>query len=339
MKKHILFIQPTIYDSPGKLHGKPYRLNFVALTFPVLAALTPPGWKIDICLETIEDVPWDTEADLIAISGMGHGMVRGIEIAQEFKKKGKTIIWGGYMPSLLPEETLKYGDSVVIGDAEGVWEELLKDFESGNLKKTYEKKLETLSYPLPRYDLIINKRIGGFLPVQAGRGCPHVCTFCSIYCRYKGRYIPRAIDEVIRDIKEVKRLGFKRFLLLDDNIASNHAYLRQLCAAIKPLKMLWMSQVDLTVAEDEILLQAMAESGCIGLGFGLETISSETLDRYNKSWLKPETYMELLKRVESAGIEPAVEMIIGAPEDTVESLRETAEFINNSHIFVVKYLY
>lgn len=105
--------------------------------------------------------------------------------------------------------------AIVVGDAELVWTELINDYENGNLKKIYEKNLDSgfFSTPVPRFDLIINKKIGDFLPVQAGRGCPNTCSFCSVSCLYKGHY--------------VKELGFKKFLLLDDNIFSDRDYLHQ----------------------------------------------------------------------------------------------------------------
>ena len=130
MNKKILFIQPTPYDYKGNLIKK-NKLYFVGLALPVLAALTPEDWQCEICLETIEDVDFDTDADVIAISSMGHAVMRTIEIAKEFKKRGKVVILGGYMVSLMPEEGKKYCDAVVIGDGEGVWRSVLEDIEKG----------------------------------------------------------------------------------------------------------------------------------------------------------------------------------------------------------------
>ena len=181
-KKHkILLIQPTPYDQHGNLVKK-NRLYFVGLALPLLAALTPKEFDVEICYETIEDVPFDTDADLIGISSMGHAVMRTIDIAEKFRSLGKTVILGGYMVSLMPEEAQKYADSVMIGDAEETWEEMLNDYKKGKLKKVYYKKLKELKTPLPRYEMLLDKKIGNFLPVQAGRGCPKTCSFCSVYC-------------------------------------------------------------------------------------------------------------------------------------------------------------
>lgn len=101
MKKKILFIQPTPYDPQKKLIKKK-KLYFVGLALPLLAALTPDEWEVDICLETIEEIPFSTDAEVIAISSMGHAVIRTIDLARAFKEKGKTVLLGGYMVSLMP---------------------------------------------------------------------------------------------------------------------------------------------------------------------------------------------------------------------------------------------
>ena len=154
-------------------------------------------------------------------------------LAKEFKKRGKTVVMGGYMASLMPDEAKKYCDSVIIGDGELAFPQMIKDYKAGELKQFYNMPIQALTYPLPRYELLANKKIGDFLPVQAGRGCPNTCSFCSVYCLYKQKYLKRDIDEVIRDIKRIKELGYKKFLLLDDNIFSDIPYLIKLCNEIK----------------------------------------------------------------------------------------------------------
>lgn len=334
--RKILFVQPTIYDDFGK-PVKKSRLYFIGLAYPVLASLLPEGWEAEICLETIEDVPFDTDAELIGMGGMGHAAKRSRDLAEEFRKRGKTVIMGGPMASLAPEEVGKFADSVVIGDAETIWPQVIADYEAGNLKPIYNEKPTTFTRPLPRYDLVLKKRIGDFLPVQAGRGCPNVCSFCSIYCLYRGTYQRREIEEVIRDIRHVKSLGFKKFLLIDDNIISDPLYLKALAIEIKKLKMQWMSQCAIRIAHDPELLRIVAESGCTTLSFGLESITPKSLDCISKSWCKPEEYSSIIRKVTEAGIEVASEMIVGIDADTKESLRATVDFVLNTPIIAPKF--
>ena len=336
MNKKILFIQPTIYDDEGKLLKK-NKLYFVGLAHPLLSALLPEGWTSEICLEVIEEIPWDTDCDVIGIGGVGHAARRAKDIAAEFKKRGKIVFMGGPMVSLIPEVAKEYCDSVMIGDSEETIGQLCKDIENGCLQPFYEKPLTKLSFPLPRYDLVIGKKIGYFLPVQAGRGCPNLCKFCTISCLFKGKYLRREIEEVIRDIKYIKFLGFKEFLLVDDNIVSDREYMLELCRQIKPLKMRWMSQCAIQIADDEELLKATAESGCYVLSFGLETIVKDGMKEINKTWADPADYLRVIKKVNDAGIEVASEMIIGLDTDTVQSLNDTVEFVKNSNIIAPKF--
>ncbi|MCI5130028.1 MAG: radical SAM protein, partial [Candidatus Electrothrix sp. EH2] len=287
--------------------------------------------------ETIEDIPCDTDADIIALSGMGHSIIRSIDVAKEFRARGKTVVMGGYMVSLMPEEAGKYCDAVVIGDAESVWARLLQDYRKGNLQPRYEQHLKELDPPLPRYDLLLDKNIGDFLPVQAGRGCPKSCSFCSVHCLYRNRYYQRPVEAVMRDIEYVRELGFDKFLLLDDNILAGPAYLLRLCEEIKPLRMTWYSQCSIDIARHPELLRAVAESGCRVLSFGLESISPESLATLDKSWADPKQYPAMIRAVQDAGIDVSTEMVVGADGDTKESIARTANFIRDNKIVVPRF--
>ena len=124
--KKILLIQPTPYDQYGNLVKK-RRLYFVGLAMPLLAALTPKGYEVEICYETIEDVPFDTDADLVGISSMGHAVMRTIDIANKFRELGKTVVLGGYMVSLMPEEAKKYADVVMIDEFQFIQSQTMFD--------------------------------------------------------------------------------------------------------------------------------------------------------------------------------------------------------------------
>lgn len=336
--KKILLIQPSPYDQNHKPIKK-NRLYFVGLALPLLAAMTPKHYEVEIILEILEDIPWDTDADIVGISTMGHGVIRSIDIAKRFKEKGKTVILGGYMASIMEEEATKYCDAVVVGDAELVWEELLKDYEQGKLRQIYEKNLRggILTTPVPRFDLILNKKLGDFLPVQAGRGCPNTCSFCSVACLYEGHYIKKSLDEVVRDIKQVKALGYNKFLLLDDNIFSDRIYLKDLLAEIKALNMEWMSQCDIRIGKEDQLLKDLRDSGCTTLSFGLESISRESLIGMNKAWAFPDEYPKLIKNIQDHGIDVSTEMVVGGDGDTLDSIKATKHFIEKNKISVPRF--
>ena len=336
--KKLLLIQPSPYEKEGKVIKKK-KLYFTGLALPLLAALTPDDWETELIYEVIEDVPFDTDADLIGVSTMGHGVIRSIDIAKEYRRRGKTVILGGYMASIMPEEAVKYCDSLIIGDAELVWQQMLSDFENGNLKKTYEKPLEGNWYstPSPRFDLLEGKNLGDFLPVQAGRGCPNSCSFCSVSCLYRGRYVKRPLPEVIRDIEQIKSLGYKKILLLDDNIFSDKKYLDSLLDTLIKLDISWMSQCEITIGKDDELLEKLQRSGCTTLSFGLESISRESLISMDKGWAVPAEYDSLIQNIRNHGIDVSTEMVVGGEGDTLESIRMTKDFIERNKISVPRF--
>ncbi|MFH1464789.1 MAG: radical SAM protein [Pseudomonadota bacterium] len=338
----VLFIQPTQYGPDGKL-CKQSRIHLPGLVFPLLAALTPSHWDIRVRVEVVDDIDPDAEVargvDLVAIGAMGYAIFRGAELGDAFRARGVKVVFGGIMASMVPEKVLEHCDSVVIGDAETAWPHLLRDLEAtGEIARIYDEPVQSLAgLPPPRYDLLTEKPLGNMLPVQAGRGCPHLCSFCSIACVYRGRYMARPVDEVLRDIQQVKRLGFRRFYLLDDNIVANPRFLEELCERIAPLKMTWASQCSLNLARNPALLKKVADSGCDLLSLGLESISQEGLDGMGKPWVKAAEHEALLQRLRDAGIMPSSEMIVGLDSDTPESIRETLAFVERAAIAIPRF--
>jgi radical SAM superfamily enzyme YgiQ (UPF0313 family) len=334
----ILFIQPTQYADGGSL-CKQKRIYLPGLVFPLLAAMTPRQWEVEVRLEVVDDIDFDSDADIVGIGTMGHATLRGIHIAREFRKRGKTVVMGGYMASLIPSYLRNEVDSVVVGDAEISYPLLLRDFElTGRVKPVYDHPVDSLAgLPVPRYEFLLEKKIGGMLPVQAGRGCPHSCTFCSIACIYRGRYLPRPVNEVVRDIEAVRSLGVKRFYLIDDNLVSNPQYLEALCESIIPLKMTWATQCSLELARHPALLKKVRRAGAVMMSFGVESLSQEGLDRLNKKWLRADRHAESIRALGDAGIMVSSEMMVGTDGDTEESIRATLDFVEELRIPVPRF--
>lgn len=336
-RRKVLLIQASQYTREGRL-CRQRRLHLPGLLFPHLAALTPPDWDVETAIEIIEDVPFDTGADLVAIAAMGHSVFRALEIAREFRRRGKTVVIGGFMASLAPWVVEGEVDAIVFGDAERSWPRLLTDFAAGRLAREYRLEVPDLDgLPVPRYEILTGKRIGFMLPVQAGRGCPHRCSFCSIAGLYQGAYKRRRVDEVVRDIRRIRELGYRGFYLVDDNLIGDRAYLEELLAAVAPLRMRWASQCSLELARQPDLLRRVAASGCRILSFGLESLSQPGLDRLRKHWVRAADHEELLARVNRAGIMASAEFMLGLDGDTPDSLRELEEFVMRTRIAIPRF--
>ncbi|MCK5573316.1 MAG: B12-binding domain-containing radical SAM protein [Bacteroidetes bacterium] len=334
----ILFIQPTQYGTDGTL-CKQNRIYLPGLVFPLLAAMTPSHWEVEVKIEVVDDIDFDADVDLVGIGTMGYATLRGLHIAREFRARGKTVVMGGYMASLMVDYVRSHVDAVVVGDAEISYPRLLEDFErTGRLKPVYDDPVTSLEgLPVPRYELLLEKKIGGMLPVQAGRGCPHSCSFCSIACIYKGLYMTRPVEEVLRDIEAIRGLGVRRFYLIDDNIISNPRYLEELCEAIEPLKMPWATQCSLELARYPDLLERVRRAGAEMMSFGVESITQDGLDRLNKKWLRVDRHEESIQKISDAGIMVSSEMMIGTDSDTEESIRATYDFVNRLRIPVPRF--
>lgn len=334
----ILFIQPTQAGPDGRL-CKQKRIYLPGLVFPLLAAMTPSNWKVEVKIEVVDDIDFDTDADIVGMGSMGYATLHGLSLADEFRKRGKIVVMGGYMASLMPSLVRQHVDSVVMGDAEASYPQLIDDYErTGRLKTVYDNPVSSLAgLPVPRYELLLEKKIGGMLPVQAGRGCPHTCSFCSIACIYKGRYLTRPVDEVLRDIRAIRAHGLKKFYLIDDNIVSNRRYLEELCEAIEPLKMTWATQCSLELARYPQLLERVRRAGATMMSFGVESITQEGLDKLGKKWLRVDGHEKALRTISEAGIMVSSEMMLGLDGETEESIHATADFIDAMRIPVPRF--
>jgi radical SAM superfamily enzyme YgiQ (UPF0313 family) len=304
---------------------------------PMLAAVTPPDVDLRIVYETVEDIPWDEHWDLVGLTGMGSGIVRGWQIADRFREKGTTVVMGGIAASLAkPEWTLEHADSLIIGEAEEIWPGVLSDAAAGHLKPIYRMTtpppIETL--PLPRYDLMNRWKHGLWRPVQATRGCPFPCTFCSVTSFFKQGYRKRPVDQVLRDVRAAKRHGTRYIAFIDDNIAVDWKYCQELWEALIPERIIWMSQSSLHIAEEPDMLDLAYRSGCRLLSFGIESTSMKSLDTIEKQFNRPESYKSLVNRIRKHGIDVSTEMIIGLDGDDASVFQNTYDFLMDNAISV-----
>ncbi len=337
--RKVLLIASTITRKETGEAVKQPMLHVPGLALPLLAALTPDDWDVELCYETIDRVDYDTDADLVAVTAMGYALWHAFEVMDEFRRRGKTVIVGGPMASLVPEEAARHADAVCIGEAETVWERILRDFEAGRLEPIYRsdmgRPLDGL--PVPRYDLVAAKRVGDIIPVQVGRGCPHSCDYCSIYALYDRVYKRRTLDEVVRDIEAAKLLGFRDMLLVDDNIGADFKTAKALFEALKPLRITWVGQCALTILRRPDLLALARESGCTTLSFGLETVNTASLQAHDKTFVAAEDYDGMLANLAAAGINVSTEMILGMDGDTRETFDATVAFILRNRVTLPRF--
>jgi len=304
---------------------------FPKLGLPTIAAHTPPGVEVKIVDECVEDIDFDIDVDLVGISVMTYLAPRAYEIAARFRQRGIPVVLGGIHVSMLPQEAKEHADSVVIGEAERMWPRLIEDFRRGELKPFYEEKElpQLKGLPTPRRDLFKPKAYWTTNCVQTSRGCPFSCDFCTVTIFGGNQFRLRPIEEVVEEVRSLKK-GFVVFV--DDNIAGNRAYAKQLFKALIPLKINWGSQASLTMARDPELLDLAAKSGCTALFIGVESISEENLISANKKFNKVEKFKEEFRRFHDYGILIQTGMIFGFDHDDETIFERTVEFLEENNI-------
>ena len=328
----ILLISPTIDAEKRTNKG----LMMPQLALYILEGLTPPEHEVKIIEEETDHVDLEQECNLVAISCMTANAPRAYELCQEFKKRGKTVILGGVHPTILPEEALQHADCVVVGEAEGVWETLLEDFQNIKLKRKYHDPNPDLGKYVPKdFSKIIKRRLFNLLPIMTTRGCPYNCDFCCVTNLFGKKIRHISIENVVRDIKDS---GAKNFMFLDDNIIGHRKYAKELFKAIKPLNIVWVGQasVSLLVKDDE-LMQLAAESGCKALFFGVESVSEEQLQSMRKAFNEIEQMEDAFKKIKKMGILIHASMIFGFDNDTKEIFNETVRFLIKNKVSTVSF--
>lgn len=293
------------------------------------AACTPEGIGIEMTDETIGmKTNFKSEADLVAIFMSTPDALRAYEIAEQFRRLGKTIIMGGLHTRFCQDEAMAYADALLLGEPEGAWEELLEDYQNGTLKEKYQRTTpfdlaDMNPYPT---DIIPVSQYDYTWSVVVSRGCPFKCEFCLVH-KFFDKYQLRPVENVVEEIRALKELGVTWVELHADNLTANKEYALELFRALAPLKMNLYGETTIMIARDEELLKAAADAGVKGLLFGIETPSMEALKAQGKAFVKPDKIKEYVAKVKSYGIEVWGDFLFGFDEHDENIFEETLDFV------------
>lgn len=337
---NVLLVAPTALDYQGR-PIKQRRVHLPGLTLQMLAAVTPPHVNLHLVGETTDSIPYEKKWDLVGLTGMGSGLVRAYQIADEFRRRGTKVVIGGIAASLVePALTLAHADALVIGEAENTWPIVLRDAAEGNLQPIYraEHPPDIRELPLPRYDLMNGSRFGLWSPVQATRGCPFTCSFCSITSYFNQTYRKRPVSMVIRDVRAAKQIRKSRYIaFIDDNIGVDWDYCRELWSALVDENIIWMSQCSLHIAERPDMLELAYRSGCRFLSMGIETTNAASLAGVDKAWNRPERYQQAFQAIRDHGIDISTEMMVGMDDDDESVFDDIYDFVMTQRISAPRY--
>jgi radical SAM superfamily enzyme YgiQ (UPF0313 family) len=310
------------------ISGRAFQVPPLALG--ILASLTPEEYEVELVDENLRDLRFSQAPDLVAISCLTASAPRAYEISRRFRQLGSKVVIGGIHPSAVPQEAIRQADCVVVGEAEGVWQQLLADFKAGGLRPFYKgEKPESSQISVPRRDIFETQ--GYFLKgtVQTSRGCPLGCDFCSVHRFFGNRCRLRSVASVI---EEIKALATRFVAFVDDNIAGSYPYARELFASLVPLNVKWICQAPITIGKDLEFLKLMYKGGCRGVFVGFESIMPGSLKEAGKSCNVVAKFADHIKRIHDAGISIEGAFIFGFDHDDRSVFERTLDFINRTRI-------
>lgn len=360
----LLLLDPYPRNNPYRMTASERRsIWFPKLSLPVIAAYTPPTWDIELVDEAVTDIDFDTPCDLVGLSIMTCYAPRAYEIADEFRRRGKKVVLGGVHPTYCPDEALRHCDAIVCGEAEDLWPQVVADIEAGTLKRIYRMdQFPALSdYKPPRIELLSPDSYMTRLCSFTTRGCHFDCEFCSV-SPFNGKTTRRRpVPEVIEELKHAKEwlrsdivermtrgslvnalttslkiwVGLEEgsiVAFVDDLHNSHRAYCRELWQALKSLNIKWGCQSTLFLGDDPEMVKLAADSGCVSVFVGMESLSDDSLDETNKGFNQVRKFEDQIKMFHDHGIMVNPGIVFGFDNDD-ESVFETAvEFLTRNKV-------
>jgi radical SAM superfamily enzyme YgiQ (UPF0313 family) len=326
----ILFLSPGW--PKGRLWGE-LGFKFPTLSLASLAAVTPQGWDVSFHDDAIRVTHFETDADLIALTAMTAQATRAYQLADAFRSRGKTVVMGGFHASNLPDEALQHVDSVVVGEGELAWPQLLADFQAGRLQRIYRADglIDTAMIPPARREIFKGSGHLFTNTIQTTRGCPFDCEFCSVTAFYGRKYRKRPVEQVLAELQELRKVNSFVFFV-DDNIVADRRYSLPLFAGMKGMGLKWLSHAPIDFAEDQELLKAAGESGCVGMFVGFESLNQDSLAAMGKVTNKAASYKAYAQQFRDNGIGILGSFVMGCDGDTPAVFEQTLRFCEDARL-------
>ncbi len=336
--KKLLLINPVNKARVGLTINKSSR--FPPIGLGIVAALTPDNWVVEILDENFDEFQYQ-EADLVGITAFTASVNRAYEIAKLYRINKIPVVMGGIHASLQNEEAIQYVDSIVVGEAEGVWRQVIKDYENNNIQKIYKsEKLDLSKTPIARHDLFNKGYMFG--SIQTARGCPMDCDFCSVTSFNGNTYRQRPIENVLDEMGKIPQ---KMIFIVDDNIighgkAASKRALNLFKGIInRGIKKEWFCQASLNIADNEEILKYAAKAGCRMVFIGLEAENDESLKDANKKLnlkMGVNSYETAFKKINKHGIAVLGAFIYGFDTDNYDVLENRTNFVIKSGVDVIQ---
>lgn len=314
-----------------------------------LASATPPGHELAYYEANEDRSEPDAlyDCDLVAISTFSAQIFEAYSIADRLRAAGVKVAMGGLHVSVLPDEAAQHADYVAVGEGEHVWPSIVAAAERDEPRRVFRASecapVDVARLAIPRYDLLLERPYNRFT-VQTSRGCPWRCDFCASSVMLSQRYRKRPVEDVVRDVIAIRRLRPDAFIeFADDNTFVDKEWGKQLCRALAPLGVKWFTETDVSVADDEELLELIAKSGCRQLLIGLESPESSALEgmelHSNFKARRAAHYAEAVERIQSHGVTVNGCFILGLDRHDVGVFERVLEFVERTRLYEVQITY
>lgn len=329
---------------PGFVDRNRIIASLPSLGLLTLAGLTSGRFHVEYHeiadLKKLPEFPVDF--DLVAISTFTAQFYEACAVADYYRAKRIPVVMGGITVTSLREQAKEHCTSVVIGEGELLWPELLADFERGALKPFYvaSREFDLADAPMPRFDLLDPEKYNR-LTVQTSRGCPHKCEFCASSILLTPRYKVKPVGKVIAEFREIKKIWARPFIeLADDNSFVHREHFKKLLRELAKENIRWFTEADVRVAEDDELLALIRDSGCQQILIGLESPRRTSLcgvEMKNDWKLRQlDHYKEAIAKIQSYGITVNGCFILGLDGDTPDVFDDVLEFVRDSRLYEVQ---
>ena len=334
---HLTIVHPCVGRRRGqRSYVRTWKME--PLPAATIAALTPHDVARSFWDDRLEAIPYDAPTDLVAISVETYTARRSYEIASEYRRRGVPVVMGGFHAALCPEEVGLYADSLVIGEAEGIFPTVLDDWRHGRGQRVYKALQRPKRLSLrPDRSIFAGKRYLPITLIESARGCRFACEFCAITATFKGTQNRAPADAVVAEVRKLKRPG-RMFFFIDDNIVSDLAGAKELFRALAEEKIRWVGQASSNVAFDEEALVLMAACGCQGILIGFESLDELQLKQMNKTWnLAKGGPTAALANLRRHNLRVYGTFIFGYDHDDEHSFARAVEFARDQGMFIAAF--
>ena len=332
----LTIIHPAIGHKKGEGYIRSWQME--PLPAAAIAGLTPKNIEIRFYDDRMEAIPFDEPTDAVALSLETYTAKRAYQIASEYRQRNIPVIVGGFHATLMPDEAARFAESVVVGEAEEVWGEVMEDLRNGVLKKRYQgAERPVLDKIKSDRSIFKNKR---YLPIgliETGRGCRFPCEFCAIQTFFERTHRTRPIQYIIEEIRQLKEKT-KLFFFVDDNFAGDMPAAKALLKELVPLNIRWITQMSINAAHDEEFLSLLEKSGCKGVLIGFESLDEGNLRSMKKSFNTMKGgYEAALRNLRKFNIRVYATFVFGYENDTEQSFDQAVDFAIEQRFYIAAF--